>query len=438
MAPPQPSPKLPPGPRAPAALQSFWWSARPESFLSSCRRRFGDTFTVRLTQGGSWVFLSRPADAAAVFTADPGTFVASGTHEALEPLFGSRSVHLLDGAEHLRQRRLLMPPLHGEHLERYAEVIAEVAAEQLRSWPLGEEIAVLPRTRAIALEVIMRGIFGFAVAEGKPVRESLDRVLRLTMGDSRVIAGALLDRRLLRLATRSPLFAFRRAMSVLDDALFAEIRRRRSRPEPARQDMLSLLLRARDEGGRPLDDEELKDNLVTLVVAGHETTATGIAWALHFLARSPEALAELPGRLEEDSYLESVARETLRLRPPVPLSMRRTTKPFEVSAGTLPPGTRLGVCIPLLHRAEEAYPDAGAFRPARFCGRRPEGHAWAPFGGGTRRCLGSRVAMLEMKIVLRAVLGRYRLEPVERGDEAVSSLAMRPARNGLVTFRPLR
>jgi cytochrome P450 family 135 len=430
--------QLPPGPRAPVALQSLWWAGRPESFLLSCRRRFGDAFTVRLVQGGDWVFLSHPRDAAAVFTGDPAAFVAGGTHELLEPLFGSRSVHLLDGPAHLRQRRLLMPPLHGQHLERYAEVIAAVTREELEGWPVGRELPALPFTQRIALEVIMRGIFGFQRGEGRAVRQSLDRVLSLTMGDSRVIAGAVLDPRLLRLATRSRAFAFRRAMDALDTALFAEIRRRRSAAESSRPDMLSMLLRARDEQGHPLGDRELKDNLVTVVVAGHETTATALAWAFHFLARSPEALSDLPARVEDDASLDSIVRETLRLRPSVPLSMRRLLEPLQTEGGVLPPGTNVGVCIPLLQRFGGAYSDPEKFQPDRFRGARPEGFAWAPFGGGTRRCLGSRLAMLEMKIVLRVILGRRGLDPVRRRAEAVSSLAMRPARNGRVTLRRLR
>jgi len=429
-----PTDTLPLGPRRPVALQSLRWAARPQRFLDSCRRRYGDAFTVTI-QGGRWVFLSHPRDAAAIYAGDPDAFAAGETHDLLEPLFGRRSVHLLDGPEHLRQRRLLAPPLHGEGLEHYAATIAAVTAEAVAGWP-EKEMQLLPRTRAITLEVIMRGIFGFKRAgDGRAVRDSLDRVLHLTMGTGRVIGGALLPARLLQPATGSRLFAFRRAMNSLETALLAEIRARRRAAGVPGADLLSMLVGTTCEDGSPLDDEELKDNLVTLVVAGHETTATGLAWALHSLARSPEALAEVPGALADAEWLDSLVRETLRLHPPVPLSMRRLLRPLRLGGAELPPGTNVAVCIPLLHRFGDAYEEPERFLPGRFRGWRPPAHAWAPFGGGTRRCLGSRVAMLEMGLVLRAVLERRRLEPSRTPAEAVSSLAMRPARGGRVTLR---
>ncbi len=314
--------------------------------------------------------------------------------------------------------------------------MVEATESELRGWPLGEEFSVLPRVQEITLEVIMRGIFGFRSGEGGRVRACVKAMLRLTMGESRVLAAALLTTRVFQLATRSRLFAFRRTMDALEDALLVEIGRRRRDPRTgSREDMLSLLLKASDEQGRVLDDVELKDNLLTLLVAGHETTATSLSWALHSLARSPRALERLTDELDSEAYLEATVRETLRLHPSVPLAMRRLLEPLELRDGTLPAGTNVAACIYLLHRSTAAYEDPDAFRPERFVGARPDSYAWAPFGGGIRRCVGASLATLEMKLVLRTILSNRRLVGREKKGEAVASLALRPSRGGRVTLQ---
>lgn len=421
-------------------MQSAWWAIRPTEFLRHCEKHYGSTFTVRLSQGGHWVFISDPADVRALFTRDPSALVAGATHELLEPLFGSRSVHLIDGDEHLRQRRMLLPPLHGMHLERYAKLIVEVTEYELDKWPVGEEFAVLPRLQRITLEVIMRGIFGFEhEGEGRRVRREMDKMLRLSMDDFRVVAAAVLNAQAFRFAARSRLFAFRRTMDSLEDALLSEVRRRRQDPHSvSRNDMLSMVVGAKDERGQPLDDAELKDNLVTLVVAGHETTATALSWALHSLARCPPALARLAAQPDEAAHIDAIVRETLRLHPAVPLSMRRLVKPLELQGIMLPKGTNVAVCIYLLHRLADVYDKPNEFQPERFLAGRPDSYAWAPFGGGTRRCLGASLATLEMTLVLRTILMRRSLAPSQRRDERVASLALRPARGGRITLNQRR
>jgi cytochrome P450 len=418
-------------------VQSAWWSARPADFLERCRQRYGDTFTVRLMQGGRWVFVSHPDDARAIFTSEPGALLAGTTRELLEALFGPSSVHQVDREEHLRLRRLLSPPLHGERLARYARVTEEAVLQRLDSWPLDEEGPALPHLRDITLEVIMRGLFGAAESEGGSELERRVRaVLELTMGDASVVAATLLPARLSRYASGSRVFPFRRAKEALDAALLEQIRRRRTTAEG--EDMLSLLLDLRDERGEPLSDAELKDNLITLIVAGHETTATAIAWALHALARHPAALEAVYAGIEsgDEASLDRVVQETLRLHPTVPLAMRRPVRPFPLRGGLLPAGTNVGVCIQLLQRFPGAWADPDEFRPDRFLAKpSPYAFAWAPFGGGTRRCLGASLATLEMKMVLRTILSQRRLTTVSRPAEKVASLALRPSRGARITLR---
>jgi cytochrome P450 family 135 len=434
-----PTQALPPGPRLPTLAQSAWWSLRPAAFLDHAWRRYGDTFTVALTQGGRWVFVAHPEDVRTVFTSDPRTVAAGATHELLEPVFGPRSVHLIDGEDHLRQRRMLLPPLHGRHLDRYAELVAEIAEDEIRRWPVGREFAVWPRMQAITLETIMRGIFGLERRDdGLELRRRIEAMLRLTMQSSRVAVAGLVPPWLVSRAAASPLLAFRRVMAALHAEVLAEVARRRAAGDDGRDDALSLLLRARDAEGRPLDDDELRDNLITLVVAGHETTATALTWAVHALTRNGEALERLAGELEEggDAYLDAVVRETLRLHPAVPLAMRHVNAPLVLRRTELPGGTNLAVSIHLLHRLPTIYPEPHRFLPERFLDARPDSYAWAPFGGGTRRCLGASVALLEMKVVLRTLVTRRELslQPDAR-PEAVSSVALRPSRGGRISLR---
>jgi cytochrome P450 len=406
----------------------------PTRFLDACHARCGDYFTLRPAPDRELVVTADPEAVKLVFTGDPNLLYAGEGNVTLAPLLGPGSVLLLDGEEHLRHRRLLLPPFHGERMRAYGAMMEEVAVRRVAEWPSGREFAALPSMQALTLEVIMRAVFGFDDAGrreriGGPLRRLLDAVA----SRPRVLALVLTAGR------NGPLSPWRR-FAVLreraDELLYGEIAaRRRDAHEDGEggDDIFSLLLAARDPDGRPLTDSELRDELMTLLLAGHETTATALAWTFERLIRSPHVLdrliaAEAAG---DESYLDAVIKESLRLRPVVPAVVRRLQAPMELGGWELPAGVNIAPSIYLIHRRPDLYPDPLEFRPERFLDDPPGTYEWIPFGGGVRRCLGASFATFEMKIVIRAVLASRRLHP-RRGarPEGVTRRA--------ITFAPTR
>jgi cytochrome P450 len=417
---------LPAGPRAPRAAQMAAWLARPLWFAQQCRARYGDTFTVRVEER-PWVMLADPAAIREVFTAPADLMHAGDANAILRPMLGPSSVLLLDGAEHLHQRRLMLPAFHGERLERYRRIMVDATDRALERWPPGEPISLRPHAQAITLEVIVRAVFGVqAGAAHERLRALLADVLdRLT----RV-------RRMVLIAALGPdhsriLALFRRELRAVDAELHRLVAERRVAPDLAeRDDVLSMLLLARDEAGRGLSDGELRDELMTLLVAGHETTANSLAWAFERLARTPGALERVAA---DAAYAEAAVRETLRLRPVIALVARRLTRDAEIAGRALPEGAVLTPCILLVHRRADLYPDPDAFRPERFLGRAPGTYTWIPFGGGIRRCIGATFAQMEMQVVLRRIAERVALEPVGDAEPVRRrAIALVPARGGEV------
>jgi cytochrome P450 family 135 len=399
--------------------------------MERARRRYGDVFTVRLAQVGTFVFTSDPATLKTVFTSGPDRLRAGEANVALEPVLGSRSVLLLDGAEHIRQRRLMLPPFHGERLRGYEELIAEIAGEEMSRWPAGEPFALQPRMQAVTLEVILRVVFGMDEGPRLVVlRERLKQLLTVSTKPWALVPWLRRD-----LGRASPWARFLEVREAVDEALFDEIARRRDDPSLAeRTDIFSMLMQARDEDGQPLSDRELRDELITLLVAGHETTATGLAWAFERLVRHPGGLERLADG-DAREYADAVVHETLRLRPPLPLVARRVVnEPFELGEHEIPVGTMVAPCIYLVHRRADVYPDPYRFRPERFLERPPETYSWLPFGGGMRRCIGASFAVLEMSTILRTVAREMRLEPAGGGPELISrrAIVFAPSRGGEV------
>lgn len=404
----------------------------PTRFLESCHKRCGDYFTLRPAADRVLVITADPAAVERVFKGDPNLLYAGEGNVPLAPLLGSGSVLLLDGAEHLRHRRLLLPPFHGERMRNYGDSMREVAERHVAGWPRGRRFAVLPSMQAITLEVIMRAVFGFEDAErreriGAPLRKVLDAV----GSRGRVLALALTDG---RNGPLSPWRRFAAARARADELLYEEIGARRADPHGADgDDIFSMLLAARDDEGRPLSDAELRDELMTLLVAGHETTATALSWALERLIRNPRVLERLLAEeaAGNDEYLNAVIKETLRLRPVVPAVVRRLQEPMEFGGWELPAGVNIAPSIYLLHRRADIFADPLEFRPERFLDNPPGTYEWIPFGGGVRRCLGASFALYEMQVVLRAVLAAVslRTEP-GRADEGVTRRA--------ITFAPSR
>jgi cytochrome P450 len=392
--------------------------------MEACLRRYGRLFTVRLAQIGTFVFVADPEPIKQIFIGDPEQLRAGEANEPLEPVLGNRSILLLDGAEHLRQRKLMLPPFHGERLVRYGELMAEIADRDLDGWPLGRTFRLQPRLQAITLEVILRVVFGVEEAERLArLRKVLARLMNAT---ARPVAMAPWLRR--DLGPWSPWARFKRMLEEVDATLYEEIAARRSDPRLAdRDDIFSMLVRARDEDGQAMTDRELRDELMTLLVAGHETTATALAWTFELLFRHPAALerasAEAAGGSGHE-YADAVVKEALRLRSPIPVVARRLTAPMKLDGHELPAGTRVAPCIYLTHRLPDVYPEPEAFRPERFVEQPADTYSWLPFGGGVRRCLGASFATFEMRVVLQTVLARARLRAASRRPARVTRRAI--------------
>ena len=418
---------LPPGPAERPAVQTLRWVFRPLAFMESARRRFGDAFSVRFVGFESpMVMLSDPEVLRALYTGrDHG--LPPGRTFALRPLLGPRSVLLLEGREHLDRRRLMLPAFHGERMRAYESLMREATERQIASWPTGRSFAIHPSMQAITLDVILRAVFGVSDEQrGERLRTLLRELLDGTAAPGLQL-GVLLSRRLGR---DGPLAQIAGLRAGVDEVLAEEIRERRADPQVGeREDILSQLVAARFEDGSAMDDGELRDQLLTLLVAGHETTATALAWTFDLLLHHPAALARLRGELAEggDAYLRAVVTEALRLRPVVPLAGRRLGSELRVGDYVLPVGTDVTPAIWLTNTRADVYPEPFAFRPERFLENPPGTYSWVPFGGGSRRCLGATFAEFEMRVVLATVLSQCtlvaadgRLERVARRNVTLS------------------
>jgi cytochrome P450 family 135 len=394
---------LPPGPRGPAVLQSVRLILQPIDFLEHCLRRYGDVFTLRFVGMGDLVYVADTTTVREIFTGDPQIFHAGEANEVLEPVLGSRSVLLLDDDEHLRERRLLLPPFHGDRVRRYRELVGQIAAAEVGRWPRGRPFSLRTRMQAITLEVILRAVFGIREAD------RLDRLRTLLpkmLDHGTVVVWMPFLRR--DLGPGSPWRRFVRVRAEVDGLLLDEIRRRREAADlEERDDVLSMLLQARGEDGETMGEKELRDELMTLLLAGHETTATGLAWAFERLTRNPRVMSRLQESLQDqdEAYLDAVAKETLRARPVVYDVARRLTAPATIKGWRLPAGAYVVPSITAIHLLQGIYDRADEFRPERFLdGDQPDSYAWIPFGGGRRRCIGAAFATMEMKAVLSEVL----------------------------------
>ena len=408
---------LPPEPGWSPLMQTLRWSFRPLAFMRECRRRYGDAFSVRFVGfERPMVLISDPAAIRALYT-ESANGLPPGRNIVLEPILGPRSVLLLEGAEHLARRKLMLPPFHGERMRAYEETVLTAVGREIDSWPLGETFPIHARMQAITLEVILRAVFG--VHEG-PRLDRLRGMLATVLQETASPRAQLFGLATRRFSERGPWARFERQLREVDELMLAEIAEHRARPDLAeREDILSMLMTAEFEEGGTMDDQELRDQLMTLLLAGHETTATGLAWTFDLLLRHPEALGRLRDSLAagEEDYLRATISESLRLRPVVPLAGRRLAAPLRVGDLELPAGTDVTPAIWLTHTREDLYPDPFAFRPERFLEGKPDSYAWIPFGGSVRRCLGATFAEFEMRIVLREVLGRTSLRKASPAPE---------------------
>ena len=409
---------LPPGPRGPALLNGLRFVRRPLDCLTSWHARYGDAITVTITGFGTGVYVADLEAIRELFTGDQSDLLAGEANSFLEPVLGRHSVLVLDGPQHLRQRKLLLPPFQGSRVAGFREVIREVAEREVAGWRPGQRLVLRERMRALTFEVICRVVFGVT----EPARvERLRHALGAVIDSSQLFFVLPALRR--DLGRLSPGGVFRRRMEAADALLYEEIERRRREPDLAeRTDVLSLLLRARDDDGTAMTDAELRDELFTMLGAGHETTATGLAFAFELLLRHPETLERLRAEIasgSDDTYLDAVVKEALRLRPVIDAAERTLTRTRRVAGWDLPPGVKVYPAIALVHLREDLYPAPHAFRPERFADEGAESYSWLPFGGGIRRCIGAALAQAEMAEVLRVCVSAVDLLPVRPQPDPV-------------------
>jgi cytochrome P450 len=423
---------LPPGPRYPALIQGIGTWTRPLAFMERNRARYGRRYTTRFPAAPPFVIHSEPEHIKEIFTAPPDVLHPGEGARVLEPVVGANSVILLDGDAHMSQRKLMLPAFHGERMERLTGLMEEVAGREVASWPREQPIRLQERFQRLTLEIILRAVFGLDPGRRlEALRARLSELLRfgdrpisLVQIDPEGVAGKLL--------ARMPAFARFLALREEADSLIFELIEERRGAEEERDDVLTMLLAARHEDGTPMSDEELRDELMTLLVAGHETTASSLSWGFERLIRTPRALGRLAEETdagEEEAYLTATIQEILRRRPVLPTAAPRLVRqPIEVGGWQYEPGVCLVAATYLVHHDPDIYEEPYAFRPERFLDAPPGTYTWIPFGGGRRRCLGASFAMLEMKVVLRSVLGSCEVAAVTEEQE--------PARRRNITVTP--
>jgi cytochrome P450 family 135 len=421
----------PPGPRGPGPLLGLGWLLGEPRLFPRWRERYGNVFMLHATGFGvPLVVIADPSEAKRIFAGDPATLRAGDANSGpLRQLVGDQSVLLLDEERHLNRRKLMLPPFHGERMRVYGELMTEIADAEIDRWPLHEAFPLRPSLQAITLRVILRAVFG--IERDERALSQLERLfVRYSNQGMRPWMLLMAGRELSRMG---PWRGFVRTRMEVDEFLLGEIDRRTADPElSAREDILSLLIHARDEHGEGLSRAELRDQLMSLLIAGHETTATGLAWSIERLLRHPQALGRLRSELTEgrDGYLGHVIQESLRIRPVIPFVLRYASESVPVGDYLAPADSLIAISISLIHQRPDLYPQPAAFRPERFEDGKTETFTWLPFGGGVRRCLGASFATYEMGIVLRRVVERCELQAPDPRPE-------RPQRRA-VTFAPHR
>jgi cytochrome P450 len=419
-----------PGPRP---LHMLRWWLRPLPFMERGAAELGDLFQFHIRGLGDIVLVRSPEHIRQIFAADPAVLAAGEANRILLPVLGRHSMLLLDRQEHLRQRRLLMPPFMGERMASYADTVQQCTVRALRPLPFDRAFRLQPIMQAITLDVILRAIFGLGDSpEDAGIFAALTRAFQVPIPFLALVPAFQFD------VPLSPYRRLKREVGGVEQIIDRLIARRRSDPAASnRTDILSLLLAARDEDGQPMADEEIRDELKTLVAAGHETTASALAWTFDRILAEPHVLEKVLSEVKEATaqgstaaglakleYLDAVIKEALRLRPIIPIVARVVKAPFELGGHVIPPGTVLAPCIYLAQRRPESFPEPERFFPERWIGKKVDPNTWLPFGGGGRRCIGMGFALLEMKIVLATVLSRVRLRAASPEQE-------RPVRRGI-------
>ncbi|MEA5619247.1 cytochrome P450 [Cronbergia sp. UHCC 0137] len=431
--------KLPNGPQTHPWLQTFNWISNPLEYLENCAKNYGDIFTLRLAPASiPQVFISNPQAIQQIFTTDPKQLDSGAPAGIKAPLLGEQSLLALEGKPHQRQRKLLTPPFHGERMLAYGELIRNITKEVISNWQIGENFSVLSAMQGISFRVILKAVFGL---EDGSRYDELEKLLIAILNPKKpALRATILLFPILQkdLGALSPWGSFLRLRQQIDQLIYAEIEDRRKNQNSSRTDILSLMMATRDEAGEPMTNVELRDELITLLVAGHETTASSLAWAFYWIHNLPDVRKKLldeldslgenpdPNTIFRLPYLNAVCSETLRLYPVAPLGLNRLVKtPLEITGYQFEPGTLLIPCIYLTHHREDLYPNSKQFQPERFLERQFTPFEYLPFGGGNRRCIGMAFALFEMKLVLATVLSKCQMERADNKQ-------VLPVRKGLI------
>lgn len=432
--------KLPDGPRTPPLVQQIRWITQSIEFLDDCARRYGDPFTVRVfgAKAPPVVFFSNSQAIQAIYTASVDKFESGRVNGIFRPVMGDHSVIVLDGDRHQRQRQILVPPFHGERMRTYGQLISNITQQVTGEWEQGKPFSIRDSMQEITLQIILQAVFGINEGERfQQLKQLLNTLLESITSPlySMMFFFPTLQR---DLGAWSPWGDFVRQRQQIDNLIYAEISQRRCEPDSARTDILSLLMAAQDIDGKPLTDVELRDELITLLVAGHETTASALAWAFYWIHHQPNVLPLLleeldklsdaePSAIAKLPQLQAICQETLRIYPIALISLPRILKsPMELMNYQFEAGTLLVPCIYLAHRREDRYPEPQQFKPERFFNQKYSPYEYLPFGGGSRGCIGFTFALFEMKLVIATVLSRFSLELVDQRS-------LRPVRRGITT-----
>jgi cytochrome P450 len=433
---PPPAPEeinVPPGPRSPGLWQMSRWFRDPVTFMERNKDRFGPTFSVRLGALKRCTIVGDPALAWKVLSGDPATFKMGPTNAIFRPVLGEQSLFLLDGEEHRRHRRLMAPSFHRRGVQAFADLIGEITTRDMADWPTGTPFQLQTAMRRITTESIVRIVIGVC----DPVRDAEIRKLLPAMLDIAENPLALMPQFQREAGGRSPFGKVMKVTREIDAILLDEIGIRRHLREDERGgDVLSTMTRAQTHEDGYMTDREIRDEILTLLIAGHETTANALSWAFERLLRHPEVHDRLLDDPDDDAYVDAVVRETLRQRPILPVTARKLTAPVQLGEFSFPAGWTLMPCIYLIHSDPVVFPDPELFRPERFLGEsRPSSRVWVPFGAGARHCIGSHLAMLTIRTVLRTVLSKARLE-ADSGPEPIvrNNMTLAPGRGATATL----